>query len=82
MSDSEWQGKVQQMKTNVSKLNKVILSFKMKQKASLVPEEFYSIFCALYNYSAFSNIDNREIHDIYFPYKISFLYHTIISFRH
>ena len=29
--------------------NRVILSFKMKQKANMVPEEFYSIFYAIYN---------------------------------
>ena len=41
--------------------NRVILSFKMKQKANLVPEEFYSIFYAIYNYYIFSNIDNLLI---------------------
>ena len=50
-SDNEWQQVtvnnseckrvVQRMKTNESKQNRVILGFKMKQKASLVPEQFY-----------------------------------------
>ena len=30
--------------------NRVILSFKIKQKATLVPEEFYSMFYVIYNY--------------------------------
>ena len=41
--------------------NGVILSFNMKQKANLVPEEFHSIFYAIYNYYIFSNIDNLLI---------------------
>ena len=31
---------------------------KMKQKANLVPEKFYSIFYTIYNYYIFSNIYN------------------------
>ena len=58
MSDNELQGVVQQMKTYESKSDTVILSFKMKQKANLVPEEFYSIFYAICNYYIFSNIGN------------------------
>ena len=50
--DNEWQWMAGSGK------NRVILSFKMKQKANLVPEEFYSIFYAIYNYYIFSNIDN------------------------
>ena len=38
--------------------NRVALSFKMKQKANLVPEEFHSIFYAIYNYYIFSSVDN------------------------
>ena len=57
MSDSEWQGLVQQMKTNESTKNRVILSFTVKQKANLVPKEFYSIFYAIYNYYIFNNKD-------------------------
>ena len=30
--------------------NRVILSFKIKQKTTLAPEEFYSMFYAIYNY--------------------------------
>ena len=51
-SDNEWQwvttsdNERQQMAG--SGKNSVILSFKMKQKANLVPEEFYSIFYAIY----------------------------------
>ena len=43
-SDSEWQGMAG------SRKKRIILSFKMKQKASLVPEELYSIFYAIYDY--------------------------------
>ena len=46
------------MKMNESKWNNVILIFKMKQKANPVPEEFYLILYAMYNYYMFSNIDN------------------------
>ena len=48
MSDSEWQLVIKRMKANESKYNRVILNFKIKQKATLVPEEFYSMFCAIY----------------------------------
>ena len=45
------------MKTNESKWNRMILSF--KQKANLVSEELYSIFYAIYiQCNIFSNIDN------------------------
>ena len=50
-NDNEWQRMTasnKRMKTNESKYNRVILSFKIKQKAALVPEEFYSMFCAIY----------------------------------
>ena len=56
MSDSEWQRVVQRMKRNEK--NKVILSLKIKQKASLVPEEFYSNLYAICSYYIFSNIAN------------------------
>ena len=36
------------MKTNEGKSNSVNLSFKMNKKTNLVPEDFYSIFKALY----------------------------------
>ena len=38
MSDTKWQRVIKWMKTNESKYNRVTLRFKMKQKASLVPE--------------------------------------------
>ena len=60
MGDSEWQGVVQRIKTNESKSNRIIFSLKMKQKANLVPEEFYSVFYAVCNYCIF-RIDNLEI---------------------
>ena len=41
VNNSECKRVVQRMKTNESKQNRVILGFKMKQKASLVPEHFY-----------------------------------------
>ena len=41
VNNSEWKRVVQRMKTNESRQNRVILGFKMKQKASLVPEQFY-----------------------------------------
>ena len=50
-SDNEWQ------RMAGSGKNRVILSFKMKQKANMAPEEFYSISYAIYNYYIFSNID-------------------------
>ena len=37
MSDSEREQIVKQMKVNESKYNRVLLSFKMKQNANLVP---------------------------------------------
>ena len=61
-SDNEWQWVItsdnerQQMAGSGN--NWVLLSFKMKQKANLVPEEFYSIFYTVYDYYIFSNIDN------------------------
>ena len=58
MSNSEWQGVVQQLKMTESKWIRKILSFKMKQKANLVPEEFCSIFYAIYKHYILSNIDN------------------------
>ena len=51
-SDNEWQWMAG------SRKKRIILSFKMKQKANLVPEKFYSIFYAIYDYYIFSNIDN------------------------
>ena len=51
-SDNEWQ------QMTGSGKNRVTLSFKMKQKANLVSEEFYSTFYAIYNYYIFSNIDH------------------------
>ena len=38
--------------------NRMILSFKMKLKVNLVPEKFYSIIYAIYNYYIFRNMDN------------------------
>ena len=35
----------------------VTLGFKMKLKANMVPEGFYSIYYAIYKYNIFSNID-------------------------
>ena len=47
-----------QIKTNKSKCKKVILGFKMKQKANLVPEGFCSIFNqCITNYDIFSNTE-------------------------
>ena len=47
-----------QTKTNKSKCKKVILGFKMKQKANLVPEGFCSIFNqCITNYDIFSNTE-------------------------
>ena len=54
-NDNKWQqitrnnkkmtmGATKWTKANGSKSNSVILSFKMKQKTSLVPEDFYSNF--------------------------------------
>ena len=34
------------------------LSFKMKQKTNLIPEEIYSVFYEIYDCYIFSNIDN------------------------
>ena len=73
-SDGEWQRVVQRMKTNESKLEqakKMLLGFKMKQKSNLVPEEFYSIFYAIYamyNYFIFSNIDYLLIKKLSFVF--------------
>ena len=59
-SDNKWQPvttrdnkrMLHQIKTNKSKWKKVILGFKMKQKANLVPEGL-----SMYNYNIFSNIE-------------------------
>ena len=63
--DDEWYNEWQRMttsdKTNENEwesVKGVILSFKMKEKANLVPEQFYSIFYLMCKYYMFSNIDN------------------------
>ena len=58
IGDSEWHGVVQRIKKNEGKSTRMIFSLRMKQKANLVPEEFYSVFYAIYNYYIFSSIDN------------------------
>ena len=58
-SKNIWLRLVQRMKTNESEWEqkkKVILGFKMKQKANVVSEGFYSIFYAMYNYNILNNI--------------------------
>ena len=60
-NDSEWQRMTASDKTNENEwesVKGVILSFKMKEKANLVPEQFYSIFYLMCKYYMFSNIDN------------------------
>ena len=41
---NEWYNKLKQMTANENKHYRLIICFKMKQRANLVPEEFYSIF--------------------------------------
>ena len=56
-SDSEWYNEWQQITTRGTlsdneweQVKGVILSFKMKQNANLVPEGFYSTFYVMYEY--------------------------------
>ena len=64
------------MKGSQSKQKGVMLGFKMKQKANLVPEELYSSFYAMYNYFIFSNIDYLLIT------KLSFIVTRCNSMHH
>ena len=57
-SDSECQRVVQQMKMKEITWKSLILGFKMKEKTTLLSEEFYSVFYAIYNYCIFSSTDN------------------------
>ena len=60
-SDSEWQRMAGSGKTNENEWERIKQSdfkFHSETKASLVPEEFYSIFYAIYNYYIFNNIDH------------------------
>ena len=56
-SASEWQQVVQQIKTDEGKWKRLMLGFKMKQKANLFFQGFNSIFYATYNYNIFNIID-------------------------
>ena len=61
-SGNEWQWMTGSRTTNKSEWEEIKQSdFKFQNaiwKANLVPEEFYSIFYAIYNYYIFSIIDN------------------------
>ena len=61
-NDYEWQWMTGSRTTNKSEWEQIKQSdFKFQNeiwKANLVPEEFYSIFYAIYKYYKFSNIDN------------------------
>ena len=57
-SDSECQRVVQQMKTKEIMWKSLILGFKMKEKTTLVSEEFCLVFYAIYNYCIFNSTDN------------------------
>ena len=53
----------------------------MKQKANLVPEQFYSNFYVMYKYNIFSNIGNLQTVKMmtYIQYDILCLFHVSIS---
>ena len=52
----------------------------MKQKANLVPEEFYLIFYAIHNYYIFSNIDSLQIREL-MPYIFN-IYFVFVSCKY